>query len=110
MYATTCRTNVQGVVIQDSYNIKNDRGLSDFDARNRLVFNGIYELPLRGNRVKEGWELSGILTLQSGSLLTFLHQQPHPDGRRHGARHRHRSGSDWIHPVFERKRDVCRLY
>ena len=64
--------NVQGVVIQDSYNIKNDRGLSDFDARHRLVFNGIYELPFKGNRVKDGWELTGILTLQTGSPLTFF--------------------------------------
>ena len=64
--------NVQGVVIQDSYNIRNDRALSDFDARNRLVLNGIYDLPFHGNKLKEGWELTSILTLQSGSPLNFL--------------------------------------
>ena len=64
--------NVQGVVIQDSYNIRNDRGLSDFDARNRLVLNGIYDLPFHGNKLKEGWELTTIVTLQSGSPLNFL--------------------------------------
>lgn len=64
--------NVQGVVVQDSYNFRNDRGLSDFDARHRLVFNGIYELPFKGNQLKAGWELTGILTLQSGSPLNFF--------------------------------------
>ena len=29
--------NGQGVTVQDSYNIQGDRGLSDYDARNRFV-------------------------------------------------------------------------
>jgi hypothetical protein len=64
--------NGQALVIQDSYNVRNDRGLSDFDARHRLVYSGLYYLPLHGNRLKDGWELSGILTQQSGSPLNFL--------------------------------------
>ena len=48
----------QGLVIQDSYNIRGDRGLSDFDARHRFVLNGIYNLPFKGNRFIEGWQLS----------------------------------------------------
>ncbi|HEX2271502.1 MAG TPA: TonB-dependent receptor, partial [Pyrinomonadaceae bacterium] len=46
--------NSQGVVIQDSYNIRDSRGLSDFDARHRFVISGLYELPFRGNQFKEG--------------------------------------------------------
>jgi len=61
--------NFQGVVIQDSNNIRGDRGLSDFDTRNRFVINGIYELPFRGNRLKEGWQLSLIETTQLASVL-----------------------------------------
>ena len=43
--------NSQGVVIQDSYNLRGSRGLSDFDARHRFVISGLYELPFRGNRL-----------------------------------------------------------
>jgi len=64
--------NGQALVIQDSYHVRNDRGLSDFDARHRLVWSGLYYLPFHGNRLKDGWELSSILTLQSGSPLNFL--------------------------------------
>jgi len=63
--------NYQGVVIQDSYNIRGDRGLSDFDARNRVVISGIYELPFHGNRLKDGWQLSLVETTQSGNPLNF---------------------------------------
>ena len=63
--------NNQGLVIQDSYNIKGDRGLSDFDARNRVVVNAIYNLPFKGNRFIEGWRIAGIGTAQSGNPLNF---------------------------------------
>jgi hypothetical protein len=63
--------NNQGLVIQDSYNIKGDRGLSDFDARNRVVVNAIYNLPFKGNRFKEGWRLAGVGTAQNGNPLNF---------------------------------------
>lgn len=63
--------NFQAVVVQDSNNIANDRGLSDFDTRNRIVVSGIYELPFRGNRFVEGWQLSLVETTQSGNPLTF---------------------------------------
>jgi len=63
--------NFQGVVIQNSNNIAGDRGLSDFDTRNRIVISGVYELPFRGNRFKDGWQLSLIETTQSGNPLNF---------------------------------------
>jgi len=63
--------NIQGLVVQDSYNVRNDRGSSDFDARHRFVFYGIYDLPFHGNRLVEGWQLSLIQTLQSGNPMTF---------------------------------------
>jgi len=63
--------NFQGVVIQDSYNVHGDRGLSDFDARHRLVINGVYTLPFHGNRLVEGWELALIETLQTGNPINF---------------------------------------
>ncbi len=63
--------NVQGLVIQDSYNIRGDRGLSDFDARNRFVLSAVYDLPFKGNRFVEGWEFSMIEQIQSGNPINF---------------------------------------
>jgi hypothetical protein len=63
--------NNQGLVLQDSNNVRGDRGLSDFDARNRLVVSGVYELPFKGNRLKEGWQVSLIEQLQTGNPLNF---------------------------------------
>ncbi|MFL6285803.1 MAG: carboxypeptidase regulatory-like domain-containing protein [Pyrinomonadaceae bacterium] len=62
----------QGVTVQDSYNLRGDRGLSDFDARHRLVFSGLYELPFHGNQLFEGWELTSIVQSQTGNPITLL--------------------------------------
>jgi hypothetical protein len=61
-----------GIVGQDSYNLRGDRGLSDFDARHRLVFNGIYDLPFGGNALLEGWQVAAIVQLQSGSPINIV--------------------------------------
>jgi len=61
---------------EDSLNIRRDYGPSDFDARHRVVFSGLYELPFRGNRLVSGFRLSGILTLQSGNPLNILAGAP----------------------------------
>lgn len=62
----------QSVTVQDSSNIRNDRGLSDFDARHRFVIDWVYELPFSGNRWIEGWEISGITQLQSGNPVNMV--------------------------------------
>jgi Carboxypeptidase regulatory-like domain/TonB dependent receptor len=62
----------QGVTVQDSYNLRGDRGLSDFDVRHRFVISGLYELPFKGNRFKEGWQLSFIEQSQTGNPVTLL--------------------------------------
>ena len=61
-----------GIVGQDSYNFKGDRALSDFDARHRFVFSGIYDLPFGGNRLLDGWQLTTIVQLQSGSPINIV--------------------------------------
>jgi hypothetical protein len=58
--------------VQNFYNLTAERALSDFDARFRYVLSGIYLLPFHGKngfaqRVVEGWSLSPIVNLQSGS-------------------------------------------
>ena len=64
--------NSQGVVIQDSYNVRGSRGLSDFDARHRFVISGLYELPFRGNQLVEGWQFSTIVQSQSGNPVNIV--------------------------------------
>ena len=60
------------ITVQNSYDLRSDRGLSDFDARHRLVVSGIYELPFKGNRIKEGWQLAAILQEQSGNPVNII--------------------------------------
>ena len=64
--------SLQDVVVQDSYNVRGDRGLSDFDARHRFVIGAIYDLPFRGNQLVEGWQLAGILQAQSGNPVNIV--------------------------------------
>lgn len=62
----------QTITVQDSYNLRNDRGLSDFDARHRIVISGIYELPFKGNQFKSGWQLATILQSQTGNPVNLI--------------------------------------
>jgi hypothetical protein len=55
---------------QDSNNLRNEYGPSDFDARNRFVLSGFYSLPFKGNRAISGWQLALITQAQSGNPLT----------------------------------------
>jgi hypothetical protein len=65
--------NGQGVVVQDSFNPAGDRGLSDFDARNRFVVNFIYDVPaFKHNRLFEGWQLGSIVSDQSGNPVNLV--------------------------------------
>lgn len=64
--------NSQGIVVQDSYNLRGSRGLSDFDARHRFVISGLYELPFKGNQLVEGWQLSTIVQSQSGNPVNIV--------------------------------------
>ncbi|MGA6981894.1 MAG: hypothetical protein WBZ11_10115, partial [Candidatus Sulfotelmatobacter sp.] len=63
--------NYQGIVIQNSYDIAGDRGLSDFNAASRTTISGIYQLPFHGNRLKDGWQISLVETTQTGNPLNF---------------------------------------
>lgn len=60
------------VTAQDSYNLRANRGLSDFDARHRFVLSGIYDLPFGGNRFLEGWQLATIVQSQSGNPVNII--------------------------------------
>ncbi|MBV8729807.1 MAG: TonB-dependent receptor, partial [Acidobacteriia bacterium] len=63
-------------IARNSFNLKEERGNSDFDLRHRLVANYVFQLPIGpghahfsrgvGSRVLGGWELAGLSTFQSG--------------------------------------------
>ena len=61
--------NSQGTILQNSLDVANGRGLSDFDARHRFVISGFYELPFHGNRLVSGWEIGTIVQAQTGNPL-----------------------------------------
>jgi Carboxypeptidase regulatory-like domain len=50
----------------DPYDSRYDYGNCNFDLRHNFVANVIYQLPFHGNRLVEGWQLSGIFTLRGG--------------------------------------------
>jgi hypothetical protein len=62
----------QVITLQDSTRPQTNRGLSDFDARHHFVVSYLYELPFRGNRLFEGWAVSGNTTLQSGNPFRIV--------------------------------------
>jgi outer membrane receptor protein involved in Fe transport len=63
---------------QNPFNVQADRSLADFDQRHNLRASWLYELPwLKGNRsllgrAAGGWEIGGLLTVQSGLPLSLL--------------------------------------
>ncbi|HEY6118389.1 MAG TPA: hypothetical protein VIV66_00445, partial [Pyrinomonadaceae bacterium] len=61
-----------GIVGQNSYNLRGDRGLSDFDARHRFVISALYDLPFRGNQLVTGWQLALIVQSQSGNPINIV--------------------------------------
>jgi hypothetical protein len=62
----------QGVVVQDSYNLRGDRGPSDYNARQRVAVTAIYELPFRAGRLTGGWQLAAIVQVQSGNPVNIV--------------------------------------
>jgi hypothetical protein len=64
---------------QDYRNLRAERALSDFDARNRFVLSAVYVLTFRGqgaflSRLAQGWSVSPIVNLQSGNPFSPIIQ------------------------------------
>ncbi len=67
----------------DSTEPQLNRGNSNFDVRNRLTWNFIYQLPNRTGRFQRltnGWGLNGILTVQSGMPFHMILEADDFDG------------------------------
>ena len=61
-----------GILVQNSYDLPGERGVSDFDARHRFVISSIYELPFDGNWLVSGWQLAVIVQSQSGNPVNVV--------------------------------------
>jgi hypothetical protein len=67
--------NATTIFPQDNYNLAAERGNSDFDIRQRLSWSFNYDVPALRSLPKllgEGWQLGGILTLQTGQPFSVL--------------------------------------
>ena len=51
---------------ENPYNVGMDKGLCGFDIRDTLRLNGLWKIPLHGNRLVEGWQFSGIESAYGG--------------------------------------------
>jgi len=61
-----------GILVQNSNDLHREHGLSDFDARHRVVVSALYELPFHGSQFVEGWQLATIVQSQSGSPFNIV--------------------------------------
>ena len=66
--------NATTIFPQDNYNLGAERGNSDFDIRHRLSWSFLYEIPpaQRFKVLGSGWQLGGILSLQTGQPFSVL--------------------------------------
>ncbi|MGD0133683.1 MAG: TonB-dependent receptor [Bryobacteraceae bacterium] len=52
--------------ITNPYDWNADKGNCSFDIRHNISANLVYMLPFKGNRLKEGWQVSGITSWHTG--------------------------------------------
>jgi TonB dependent receptor-like, beta-barrel len=64
--------NSLGFAVQDAYDIPNQYGLSDFDARHRFVLSGSYDLPFAGHVLARGWQIAMVVQAQSGNPVNIV--------------------------------------
>jgi hypothetical protein len=64
--------NSSGFAVQDSYDIPNQYGLSDYEARHRFILSGTYALPFTGHWATRGWQIAVIVQGQSGNPVNIV--------------------------------------
>jgi hypothetical protein len=70
-------TDNLGATVANPFNLRDERGRSDWDRRHAFVASWLWTPPIRfsnhlANSMLGGWTLTGIHTVQSGLPLTFL--------------------------------------
>jgi hypothetical protein len=57
---------------QNNLDLANSVGPSDFDVRHRVSVNATWELPFKGNRLKDGWQVVVVEQAQTGNPLNIV--------------------------------------
>lgn len=60
-----------GTMILNPYDVEDDRGPCTFQLTHNLSSNAVYTLPFSGNRLLEGWQVSGIFYASSGGAFSI---------------------------------------
>jgi hypothetical protein len=73
----TSSTDNLGGTVANPFNLRDERGRSDWDRRHAFVASWLYAPPIRfqsrlANSLLGGWTFTGIHTIQSGAPLTFF--------------------------------------
>ena len=63
--------NSSDFAVQDGYDIPNQFGLSDFDARHRVTIGIVYVLPFQ-HVLARGWHIAAVVQAQSGNPLNIV--------------------------------------
>src|SRR5262249_36606473 len=71
-YNSLSSQGAPGFVEQNSFDLADSEGPSDYDVRHRFVINAIYDLPFKGNAFKEGWEIGVIVQAQTGNPFNVV--------------------------------------
>ena len=90
-YAPSNITTEGGAVSSDRFSLGRDYGNSAFDRRHRFLTTYLYELPFGKNKpflnhsflmntIAGGWQLGGVVVLQSGAFLTPYQVTTDPAG------------------------------
>jgi hypothetical protein len=64
--------NSAGFAVQDGYDIPNQYGPSDFDARHRLALAASYSRPFTGHVLTRGWQVATVVQSQSGNPVNIV--------------------------------------
>lgn len=70
-YLGSFNTNSTGE-FENPYDLNLDKGVCATDITDSFKVNGLWTLPFHGNRALEGWQLSGILTANSGLPINIV--------------------------------------
>jgi hypothetical protein len=107
--STYFSTNAAPNSPQNSYDRAAEKGLSDFNVPQRLSLAYVYDLPFGGklmrlsnpktNYLIEGWEVSGIATVQAGSPFTALYLSNDPSTTGQGTERANVVGGVPVYPA-----------
>jgi carboxypeptidase family protein len=70
-YLGSFNSNSNGA-FTNPYNTNTDKGVCAYDQNQVFKINGLVQLPFHGNKLKEGWQLSGILATNTGLPMNVV--------------------------------------